>query len=105
MNSLAIACSLTSAELQQRRSSVLEKFCSCVVEVKELQDGYAYSLSLDSISLPELAAMIELERQCCPFLRFGLTVEPAGGSVWLELTGPPGTREFLGELIAPIPSA
>ena len=24
-----------------------------------------------------------------------LTVEPGGSPIWLELTGPPGTREFL----------
>ena len=38
---------------------------------------------------------VDLERRCCAFLRFELTVEPGGGPVWLELTGPPGTREFL----------
>ncbi len=42
-----------------------------------------------------LGEFIQLERQCCPFLRFQLTVEPGGGPIWLELTGPPGTREFL----------
>ena len=98
MNELPIACTLTSAELQERRITVLANLRQSVVEFKELPDGYAYSLSSDA-SLQDLAAMIELERQCCPFLRFTLTVEPAGGGVWLELTGPPGTREFLAELL------
>src|SRR5207253_2529614 len=42
-----------------------------------------------------LAALIETERACCPFLSFQLIVEPDRGSVSLELTGPAGTREFL----------
>jgi hypothetical protein len=39
--------------------------------------------------------LIDLERQCCPFLRFELKVLPANGPIWLELTGPEGTRDFL----------
>jgi len=44
---------------------------------------------------------IGAESQCCPFLRFRLTLEPGGGPLWLELTGPPGTREFLAETVQP----
>jgi hypothetical protein len=32
------------------------------------------------------------------FLRFAITVEPDGGPVCLELTGPRGTREFVAAL-------
>ena len=33
------------------------------------------------------------------FLRFGITVEPDEGPVFLELTGPPATGEFLAALL------
>jgi hypothetical protein len=46
-----------------------------------------------------LGEFSQLESQCCPFLRFQLTVELGGGPVWLELTGPPGTRDFLAQEI------
>jgi hypothetical protein len=95
MNDLPIACVLTSAELQERRRTVLERVRRAVVEVKELADGYAYSFPSQGDWLKELSALIDLERQCCPFLRFRLTVEANGGPVWLELTGPEGTKEFL----------
>lgn len=49
--------------------------------------------------LPELSEVIELERKCCPFLRFVLTVEPAGGPLRLELSGAAGTKEFLASLL------
>jgi len=96
MSELPIACTLTSSDLQERRTTVLEKFRREITESKELDNGYAYSLSAET-SLQDLATMIDLERQCCPFLRFRVEVEPAG--VRLELTGPPGTKEFLSALL------
>jgi hypothetical protein len=36
-----------------------------------------------------------LERRCCAFLHLRLTVRPGEGGIWLEMTGPPGTPEFL----------
>ena len=42
---------------------------------------------------------VSAERHCCEFLRFQITVEPPGRPVVLDLTGPPGTREFLTALL------
>jgi len=95
MKDLPIACNLTSAELQERRRTVLEKLKDAVIGVNELGDGYEYSFHSEGEQLKELAAMIELERQCCPFLRFRLTLEAGGGPLHLEITGPAGTKEFL----------
>ncbi|MGH9942190.1 MAG: hypothetical protein ACRD9R_07525 [Pyrinomonadaceae bacterium] len=92
---LSIACTLTEPELQERRSSVLRKVRAAVVEVKEIESGYVYRFPSDGNWITELANLVSLERRCCPFLRFNLTVEPGGGPVWLEMTGPQGTKEFL----------
>jgi hypothetical protein len=86
---------LTEPELRERRGTVLQKFRSAVTEVKELEDGYSYSLPSDGEWLSELANLVNLERRCCPFLRFTITAEPAGSPVVLEMTGPAGTKEFL----------
>jgi hypothetical protein len=45
--------------------------------------------------LEELARFISKERRCCPFLRFEIVIMPGGGPLWLEMTGPEGTRQFL----------
>ena len=95
LSNLPIACNLTAPELQERRRTVLEKVRRAVVEVRELENGYAYSFSSEGDWLRELAGVIDLERQCCPFLRFRLTVEADGGPLWLEMTGPEGTKELL----------
>ena len=95
MNSLPIACNLTSAELQERRRTVLQKLRDAVVEVKELADGYSYSFTSEVNRFTELADMIDLERQCCPFLQFRVTVAVGNGPLTLEITGPEGTKDFL----------
>ncbi len=99
MNNAPIACSLTSSDLHERRRTILNEFRQSVVESKELEEGYSYALASDAASLRELVTLIELERQCCPFLRFRLALEPDGGPMCLELTGPPGTKEFLADLL------
>jgi hypothetical protein len=93
--SLPIACSLTDSELQQRRRDVVQRVRTAVAEIRELEDGFAYRFSLDSDRLLELARLIELERRCCPFLRFRVMVEPGDSSACLEMSGPEGTKEFL----------
>lgn len=95
MNSLPIACNLTSAELQERRRTVLEKLRDAVVEVNELADGYSYSFKSEGGCFKELADMIDLERQCCPFLQFRVSVAAGNGPLTLVVTGPEGTKEFL----------
>jgi hypothetical protein len=92
---LPIACSLTDAELQERRRTVLEQVRSAVIETKEVEDGNAYQLLPSEDWLADLANLVNLERQCCPFLRLSIIVEPANGPFWLELTGPLGTKDFL----------
>ena len=66
-----------------------------------LPEGWRVEFAGDgSDVLPTIMAVMEAERQCCRFLRFQLTVEPDGGPIRLELTGPAGTGEFLAALLA-----
>jgi hypothetical protein len=60
-----------------------------------LPNGATFRFSSGPAILALLTEFVRLESQCCQFLRFRLTVEPGGGDLWLELTGPDGTREFL----------
>jgi hypothetical protein len=94
-----VACLLTAPELRERRRTVLADFRATQVEARELKapgaEGYVFRFAPSASQLAALAELIDLERQCCPFLRFQVTVEPAGGPVWLALTGPAGTRELL----------
>jgi len=95
MTDLPIACTLQEAELQRRRIDLLERVFARAHESRPVADGYAIRFAADDAALAELLQLIRLERQCCAFMKFRLTVEPADGPVWLELTGPEGTKSFL----------
>jgi hypothetical protein len=99
MNDLPIACSLTAPELQTRRTEVLQKVRAAALEEQERDDGFAYRFPSNESLLADLLSLIRLEHQCCPFLRLSLTVEPGDGPIWLELTGPDGTKEFLNSIL------
>jgi hypothetical protein len=92
---LPVACSLTEPELASRRAGVLADVRRSRREARWLPDGVALRFDAGAESLAMLATFIDLERQCCAFLGFRLTIEAGGGPVWLTLTGPPGTRAFL----------
>lgn len=64
-----------------------------VRERRELAEGYVFRF--DPGSFGDVARFVDNERRCCPFLSFALTVAPPAGAVWLELSGPEGTRAFL----------
>ena len=54
----------------------------------ELSDGYVFRFRFGESMLEDLAKIIELERQCCPFLNFRLTID----------AGADGTKEIIESL-------
>jgi hypothetical protein len=99
MTDLPIACSLDPADLDNRGDALLPGLVSRAEAREELADGFRWRFPPSSDLLRALAEMLDAERQCCRFLRFQLTVEPDLGPLWLSVTGPKGTREFLASLI------
>lgn len=98
MNTVPVACSLSSEELRQRRDGVLAKLAQAIQSTQERKEGYLYQFAPTEEILELLFHTVNLERQCCPFLRFQVTLEPGGGPIWLELTGPEGTQDFISSL-------
>ncbi|HYK83545.1 MAG TPA: hypothetical protein VEU55_10420 [Gemmatimonadales bacterium] len=97
---LPIACTLSPADLRARRDSLLPGIVRRAVAREPLADGLRWQFQPSPDLLVALATVIDAERRCCPFLRFHVITEAAGGPVWLEVTGPAGTREFLDRLPA-----
>jgi RimJ/RimL family protein N-acetyltransferase len=101
MTQIPIACTLTERELAERRAGLLAELGRHRQEVRWLPDGAAFRYSSAAPVVDLLTEFVRLESRCCPFLRFRLTLEPAGGPLWLELTGGPGVREFLEAQVSP----
>ena len=94
-----IACTLTQAELATRRNNLLPGLLSRADLTETIPGGFRWSFSETNGLLNDIASVIEAERRCCRFVRFRLTLEPDGGPLWMEVTGPEGTQEFLGSVL------
>jgi len=90
-----IACSLTTGELRNREATLLALLRSAVLEIEELQEGFAVRLPGDSKSIRLTAELIVAERECCPFLTFEISALPNMGPVIVRVVGPAATKEFL----------
>ncbi len=95
---IPVACYLTDKELQARRRNYLDKAAASLLDSTEISEGFIYKFPLKPAILQDLAEIIDLERQCCPFLNFRLTVESGADHVSLELTGAEGTKEIVESL-------
>lgn len=95
MTEIPIVCTLSERELAERRAGLLAELRRHRQEIRWLADGATFRYASATAVVDLLTEFVRLESRCCPFLRFRLTVDPAGGASWLELTGPSGTREFL----------
>lgn len=68
-------------------------FSTKALERRDLSNGYAIRFSQGDFEA--VTRFVANERLCCPFLQFEVRVEPDAGSLWLQMSGPQGTREVL----------
>ena len=99
MTDLPIACSLDAASLALRKRGLLSEVRARATTRTAIDAGVRLTFPASSETLELLARTIDAERQCCRFLTFQLTVAADLGDFVLDLTGPSGTREFLGDLL------
>jgi len=88
---------LDEAEITERRRTLLDLVRSAVLNVTSLPLGYAYRFQPTSEILPLLSRLVDLERQCCPFLTFKITAEAGNQPICLEVTGPDGAKTLIAE--------
>lgn len=94
-----VACALDPAELRARRAMILRNVLGRRLDTVELVDGYTVHLRSDAELLGTLARLIELERACCPFFSFQVTVPAGEAPVAFSVTGPDGTKALLRETL------
>ena len=100
MPETSIACTLQPGELAARSSELLPGVARLATSRVPIDGGYRFEFSPSTDCVNAIAAVVDAERRCCRFLRFQLTVEPDSGPIFLDVTGPAGTQEFLSGLVA-----
>lgn len=100
MTDLPIVCSLDARDLAERLAALRTSVLRDATAVERLPDGLRCRFTAGADILTRLGALIDAERRCCRFLRFALAAEPDLGQVTLEMTGPPGTAEFLAAMLS-----
>lgn len=88
-------CKLTTRELRQRKATIIAWVKEAVVEKQELADGFRYRFPGSDKTLALLYDFIKAERVCCNFFTFRISAGNPSCPVWLELSGPDGTKEFI----------
>src|SRR6202142_4142647 len=92
-----IACQLNvfSPEERQRYQAVRKQIEVAVIRIVEVENGYVLHLPDDDVMLAVVAEWIALERRCCPFFEFTVSVGGSEPSIRVALTGSPEVKQFL----------
>jgi hypothetical protein len=94
MTEILIACTLNKHELNKRQDE-LNTLRQLVREMRQTSGGFKLRFDGSTENWMAIAQVVAQERLCCPFLKFQLVAEPGVGSLWLEMTGPGDTAQFL----------
>ncbi len=89
----AIACKLTTPELQKRKSEVITSLKEKVEKREELPNGFSYLFESTDANIDEVITFIKTERICCDFFNFKISVED--NKLWLIITGEDGIKDFI----------
>jgi hypothetical protein len=94
-NKDALACKLTSPELQKRKATIIANLKNQIIERKELDNGYLFKFKGSDKMIDELTEFAKSERQCCDFFTFNISITGDTSFVLMELTGPEEVKEFI----------
>ena len=104
---ITLACNLKPFQPAERTQwrTLLDRVKSSMTETRELPDGYAFRIDTGKTPLVQVAEWISLERKCCPFFEFRLRIHGQDGTLWLDLTGPRGVKQFIQQDFTGMPTA
>lgn len=93
---IPLACNphaLSAAEWAAHQATSARLFRELRVSSEELPDGYVFHFPAGAFAL--VAAFVEVERRCCPFLTFGVDVLPGATAIILRITGSSEARAII----------
>ena len=90
-----IACRLIGAELAARKAAISAELLDHADAIEELPDGFALHFKNGDPWAERALEFVRLERQCCPFIRFEIMIEPDDGPVVLLMRGNDQVKHFM----------
>jgi hypothetical protein len=96
-SALPIACDLSalSSEQRAREQALLGEFRAVFQDPQETDRGFIVVIPDDPTFLLRLVEFLSLERLCCPFLTFDLSIPAERRPLTLHIHGQPGVKSFL----------
>lgn len=94
MAEIPVVCSLSENALHKRQDE-LNALRPLVREIRQTPNGFSLRFDGSTENLIAIAHVIAQERLCCRFLQFQLITEPDTGPLWLNVSGPSNTVQFL----------
>ena len=89
-----VACFADPA-LALRREMLVTGLFKYVVEIQEIEGGYAFKFCRLELLIRRIADYIVFEGQHSPQLMFVLVSEPNDGAVWLQVRGPESEKDHI----------
>lgn len=95
----ALVCSLLPEEMTLRIEQLKSEVFSQTKEIKELEDGYTFYFEDDEQLLTDIFDFVELEKKCCPFFQFDVSVQPFQNGFAVRVGGSKLIKEFVGSYL------
>lgn len=94
---IPLVCNMGVFTPEQREAHIrtTTELIQGVQRIREVENGYEFQFPNETGFISRIAEFISNERLCCPFLEFNLNIRSNDVPVFLSLTGPIGTQEFL----------
>ena len=92
----AYVCTLTSTELAERKALLQKLIVPEISGVEELSNGYRLNFPAEDDVTENVVRFMLLEKQCCAFFAFELSISAFNGGIALAITGNRLTKQFIG---------
>lgn len=99
MSTDSVSCLLPDQEQEAERADLSYTVFPHVQEVRELEDGYAFTFPVDASLANTLLDLVFMERACCPFHDMEIRFDRDHGPMTMTFRGPPGSKEMTRETL------
>jgi len=91
----ALSCTLLPGELNERLAEIKAEIFTSDVHKEELNDGYIFYFDDKGDLADKVLDFLKVEKKCCPFFKFDLSILPYQGGMALKISGGPQVKSFI----------